>query len=80
MLHQAVELTNEDRFDVPTTFVCCSMPSSQVIELVKAGHSMFAEVGDFTNVEYIDLPTGHWPIWSRPSDLAQVLTADSSTD
>ena len=30
VLRQTVELTNEDRFDAPTTFVCCSMPSSQV--------------------------------------------------
>lgn len=80
VLRQPVQLTNEERFDVPTTLVCCSIPSSQVIELVKADHPMFAEVGNFNNVEYIDLPTGHWPMWSRPSDLAQILAADSAED
>jgi len=32
-----------------------------------------SEVGNFRNVESIDLPTGHWPMWSRPSDLAGIL-------
>ncbi|MBN9613756.1 MAG: alpha/beta hydrolase [Actinobacteria bacterium] len=77
VLRQTVELANEKRFDVPTTFVCCSISSAQVVELVDAGHPMFAEVGNFTNVDYIDLPTGHWPMWSRPEDLARILAAVS---
>lgn len=78
VLRQSVQLTNDARFDVPTTFVCCSIPSSQVMELAKAGHPMFAEVANFKTADYIDLPTGHWPMWSRPSDLAQILAAESS--
>ncbi|MEZ5087612.1 MAG: alpha/beta fold hydrolase [Tessaracoccus sp.] len=77
VLRQAVELTNEKRFGVPTTFVCCSMSSAQVKELAKAGHPMFAEVGNFKNVDYIDLPTGHWPMWSRASDLARIIGASA---
>ncbi|MBN8204639.1 alpha/beta hydrolase [Microbacterium esteraromaticum] len=73
VLRQAVELTDAARFAVPTTLVCCSIPSAQVIELVAAGHPMFAELGNYTDVDYRDLPTGHWPMWSRPGDLAEVL-------
>ena len=80
VLRQIVHLTNDARFDVPTTFVCCSMPSSQVMELVKAGHPMFAEVADLKSVDYVDLPTGHWPMWSRPSDLAHILASESSNN
>ena len=78
VLRQTVELTHDARFEVPTTLVCCSIQSSQVIELVKAGHPMFAEVAHFKNVDYIDLPTGHWPMWSRPADLAEILAEISS--
>lgn len=78
VLRQIVLLTNDARFDVPTTFVCCSIPSSQVMELVKAGHPMFAEVANLKSVDYVDLPTGHWPMWSRPSDLAHILASESS--
>lgn len=80
VLRQIVQLTNDARFEVPTTFVCCSIPSSQVMELVKAGHPMFAEVAHLKSVDYVDLPTGHWPMWSRPSDLAQILASESSNN
>lgn len=80
VLRQVVQLTNDARFDVPTTFVCCSMPSSVIQELVEAGHPMFAEVAKLKSVHYVDLPTGHWPMWSRPADLAQVIASGSSND
>lgn len=80
VLRQIVQLTNDARFDVPTTFVCCSIPSSQVMELIKAGHPMFAEVANLKSVDYVDLPTGHWPMWSRPSDLARILASESSNN
>ena len=78
VLRQIVQLTNDARFDVPTTFVCCSMPSSLIQELVKAGHPMFAEVASLKSVHYVDLPTGHWPMWSRPTDLAEVIASEST--
>ncbi|KUM32782.1 alpha/beta fold hydrolase [Arthrobacter sp. EPSL27] len=78
VLRQRVQLANDARFNVPTTFVCCSLPSSQILELVKAGHPMFAEVAHLKSVQWVDLPTGHWPMWSRPADLAHILAAESS--
>ncbi|AXJ11566.1 alpha/beta fold hydrolase [Arthrobacter sp. PM3] len=77
VLRQIVHVTNDARFDVPTTFVCCSMTSSQITELTKAGHPMFAEVANLKSVHYVDLPTGHWPMWSRPSDLARIIAAEA---
>ena len=26
------------------------------------------------NVTYVDLPTSHWPMWSRPRDLARLIS------
>lgn len=80
VLRQSVELTNDARHEVPTTLVCCSIPSSQVMGLVEASHPMFAEVANFKKVDYIDLPTGHWPMWSRPADLAQIIATASAND
>jgi pimeloyl-ACP methyl ester carboxylesterase len=73
VLRQPVELTNEARRSIPTTLVCCSLPSAQVLELARTGHAMFAEVAALEHLEIIDLPTGHWPMWSRPRDLAQAI-------
>lgn len=79
VLRQPVELTNDARLQVPTTLVCCSIPSAQLIELANAGHPMFAEVTNLERLDLIDLPTGHWPMWSRPGDLAQILGAAATS-
>lgn len=78
VLRHPVELSNDARLAVPTTLVCCSMPSAQIKELVAAGHPMFSEVAHLEDVEYVDLPTGHWPMWSRPQELAGVIAAAAS--
>lgn len=78
VLRQSVELTNDARHTVRTTLVCCSIPSVQVLELARAGHAMFAEVANLEHLDVIDVPTGHWPMWSRPSDLAKAIQSASS--
>lgn len=81
VLRQPVELTNDARRKVQTTLVCCSIQSTQVLELAHAGHVMFAEVANIEYLDVVDLPTGHWPMWSRPRDLAEVIqSAASRTD
>jgi pimeloyl-ACP methyl ester carboxylesterase len=78
VLRQPVELTNAARRKVRTTLVCCSISSEQVMELVRAGHPMFAEVANLEHLDVIDLPTGHWPMWSRPRDLATAIQSAAS--
>lgn len=75
VLRQPLELSNDARRQVPTTLVCCSIPGGKMMELARSGHPMFAETAELTDVEVLDLPTGHWPMWSRPGDLAEVITA-----
>ncbi|PRB41227.1 esterase [Arthrobacter sp. MYb23] len=81
VLRQPVELRNDARRKVRTTLVCCSIPGAQMLELANSGHPMFAEVATLEHLDVIDLPTGHWPMWSRPRDLAKVIqTASSRAD
>lgn len=75
VLRQVVELTNDERRKVKTTLVCCSISSAQVLELARAGNPMFAEVANLEHLDVIDLPTGHWPMWSRPRDLAEIISS-----
>jgi pimeloyl-ACP methyl ester carboxylesterase len=78
VLREAVRLTSDARLHVPTTLVCCSIPGAQLMELAGAGHPVFAEVAGLHDLALVDLPTGHWPMWSRPAELAQIL-ADAPT-
>ncbi|MBF4994398.1 alpha/beta hydrolase [Arthrobacter gandavensis] len=75
VLREPLELANDARRNVPTTLVCCSIPGAQMMELARSGHPMFAETAELTDVEVLDLPTGHWPMWSRPGDLAEIIAA-----
>lgn len=75
VLRQPVELWNEARRAVPTTLVCCSIPGAQMLELARSGHPVFAEVTNLEDLDVVDLPTGHWPMWSRPGDLARLIRA-----
>lgn len=70
---ESVHLTNDERRGVPTTLICCSISSEQVFEMARSGHPMFSEVARLANVDAVDLPTGHWPMWSRPMELAESI-------
>jgi pimeloyl-ACP methyl ester carboxylesterase len=69
------QLHNERRFDVPATVICCEFTVEQMKEWVAAGHPYVAELARITDVEYVDLPTGHWPQFTRPAELAAVILA-----
>lgn len=72
---EPLHLRDEARHGVPVTLVCSSYSATQVRELAAAGHPWFEELARFDTVRFIDLPTGHWPMWSRPDDLADELRA-----
>ncbi|MCB7134987.1 alpha/beta fold hydrolase [Cellulosimicrobium marinum] len=70
-----VRVSDPARLDVPTTAVCSSIPSAVLAELANPGPPLHTELGELTDLTYVDLPTGHWPMLSRPADLAAVLVA-----
>lgn len=72
-LRDAPELQDDARLDVPTTVVCTSYSSEQIRAAVDAGSPWVAALAGLRDVTYVDLPTGHWPMWSRPQELAAVL-------
>jgi hypothetical protein len=53
--------------------VCASMSSDQIKAAVEAGHPWVGELAGLHDVSYVDLPTGHWPMWSRAQELAVIL-------
>lgn len=78
VLRQPLQLSNDARRKVPTTLLCCSLPGAQVLELARSGHPMFTEVANLEHLDVIDLPTGHWPMWSRPRDLAKAIGSQAA--
>lgn len=73
LLRGSGEVGNAARHDVPTTMFCTSFLSGQIHEVLAEGHAWLASLADLRDVTYVDPPTSHWPMWSRPDDLAKVL-------
>ncbi|MFD7453981.1 alpha/beta fold hydrolase [Kitasatospora sp. NPDC059827] len=57
---------------LPQALVSCSFPLDRVREMIAAGHPWFVGL-DGPNWELRELPTGHWPMFSRPADTAALL-------
>ena len=72
-VREAPELANDRRLDVPSTVICTSFTSEQIKEGVKQGYEWLAGLAELRDITYVDLPTGHWPMWSRPKELAAVI-------
>ena len=72
-LRETPRLADERRMDVPSIVVCASMSSNQIKAAVEANHPWVGELAELRDVSYVDLPTGHWPMWSRARELAVIL-------
>jgi pimeloyl-ACP methyl ester carboxylesterase len=67
------ELSDERRYEVPITVISCEFPTAMLQELIEQGHSYVHELAKVRNVDYVDLPTGHWPQFTRPEELARAI-------
>jgi len=72
-LRGSAELTNDARLDVPSTVICTGYTSAQYKDAVKEGQTWLGGLNELRNVTYVDLPTSHWPMWSRPKELARII-------
>jgi pimeloyl-ACP methyl ester carboxylesterase len=69
------QLSSPRRFDVPSTVICCEMSSDVFRDLIAQGHPYVSELAKATNYELVDLPTGHWPQFTKPAELARLILA-----
>ena len=70
-----LQLLDERRYDVPVTIISCEIPSALLTEWIAAGHPFVDELARIRDVEYVDLPTGHWPQFTRPAELGAAILA-----
>ena len=73
VLREAVELTNDARLDVPSTMICTGYTSQEYRDAVEQGYGWLAGLKELRTVTWVDLPTSHWPMWSRPRELAAII-------
>jgi pimeloyl-ACP methyl ester carboxylesterase len=73
VLRESVQLTNDARRDIPSTVIATGFSSEQYKEAMKEGYSFLAGLPELRTVTWVDLPTSHWPMWSRPKELAEII-------
>jgi pimeloyl-ACP methyl ester carboxylesterase len=66
-----VHLSDERRFDVPVTLICPEFSPDQAREWIEKGE--VPELARTRHVDYADIESGHWPMFSRPAELAGLL-------
>jgi pimeloyl-ACP methyl ester carboxylesterase len=69
---QPLRLANAAREALPKMLITNSFPLAQVKELIASELPWFRELAG-PEWRLLDLPTGHWPMFSRPDDLAELL-------
>ncbi len=72
-LREAPVLVNDARLDVPSTAICTGFTSDQYKAAVREGYAWLGGFAELRDVTWIDLPTSHWPMWSRPRELAGII-------
>ncbi len=75
VLRDGFELTNDARRDIPSTLICTAFTGEQYQTYAREHPewSFLAGIPELRNASWVDLPTSHWPMWSRPQELAQII-------
>ncbi len=69
---QKLSLKNPARRELPKLVILCIYTGAQIKELIDSGASLFRELAD-PNLTFVELPTGHYPMFSRPEELSEIL-------
>jgi pimeloyl-ACP methyl ester carboxylesterase len=72
-LREGAELTNDARLDIPSTVICTGFSSDQIKAAVEEDYPWLRGLTELRNVTWFDLPTSHWPMWSRAQELAAII-------
>jgi pimeloyl-ACP methyl ester carboxylesterase len=69
------EFTNDARRDIPSTIIATGYTSEDYQKYANQdpAPSFLAGIPELRDVTWIDLPTSHWPMWSRPADTARII-------
>lgn len=74
LIREGAELTNDARLDLPSTLIATGFTAADYRKYAaEEKPAWLAGLPELHDVTYIDLPTSHWPMWSKPKELAAIL-------
>lgn len=67
-------LSDDDRrYAVPITLITTTFTREEIDRYTAAGADYFAELPKIADVTIVELPTSHWPQFTKPEQLAEVI-------
>ena len=68
ILRDGYTFTNDARCDIPSTIIATGYTAAdyQTYAREHPDWSFLAGIPELRNVTWVDLPTSHWPMWSKP--------------
>ena len=66
-----IRLADERRYDVPVVLICPEFTPTQAREWIDDGQ--VPELARSTDLSFVDIDSGHWPMISAPAELARLL-------
>lgn len=73
-----VRLSDERRFEVPVVLVCPEYSPDEAKAWIDSGD--VPELSRAKNITFENIDSGHWPMVSRPAELAGILATAASVD
>ena len=69
------EFTNDARRDIPSTVIATGYTSEAYRKYANEhpDWAFLAGIPELRDVTWVDLPTSHWPMWSRPAETAAII-------
>lgn len=66
-------LSDERRYRVPVTVICPEFTAEDIQGWIAEDMEPVRELGRISDVTFVDLPTGHWPQFTKPRELAETI-------
>jgi pimeloyl-ACP methyl ester carboxylesterase len=75
LLREGYAFMNDARRDIPSTIIATGYPAADYQKAAKEHPewTFLAGIPELHDITWIDLPTSHWPMWSRPAEVAAII-------
>jgi pimeloyl-ACP methyl ester carboxylesterase len=73
VIRESIPLTNDARLNIPSTVIATAYSVDDYKDAVKEGYDFVLGLRDLRNLSWVELRTSHWPMWSKPKELATII-------
>jgi len=75
LLREGHDFVNDARRDIPSTLIATGHTAEAYQSYAKEhpDWAFLAGLLEIRDMTYVDLPTSHWPMWSKPVELARII-------